>query len=940
MPPSAGSLPRHLQACAKQAPKPIGRLSLAVFALASGIIAAAAAVPEWRLDASFQSALAPGSSVVALTPAPDGAMLVAGQLTLLGRSGGVNLVRLLSDGSADPTFPALVAGGIGAVQIDGNGSIFVCGSSQPTFVKLKPDGVRDLTFKAGSSGTGTGFDPDRIPLTDPRWILPRTDGSVTIGGSTLLRYHNQVGLLWLKPNGTVDEAFIKGTGVAYGYPGNNNAVVSVDGGRFVIGGGFAQVHGTPIQNLARINPDGSLDTSFNPGKAIWAPVKGSDRSGLVKALAVEPDGDLLVAAHFYQDGFIQSVNVLRVRPDGSLDAKFASTGTTDGDINALGTLSDGRIIVAGSFSTFSGVPCDSVVCLDPDGTVNSVFPPGQAGTRILGDQVTSISVMSDDRVYLGVGAPSSGLHRIRLDAPASKPPVLTHQPVGQSLLEGRELVLHVEAEGVPLPTIRWKRDGVEIPGQEGRELRILRVSTALAGDYTAVLRNVEGTIESQPARVTVSPSEARNGAVDLSFDPPLSPGGAVLDLLDLGPEGVLVAREDAVAGQVGVTRHRDTGAIDPSFRLVLRFPQLQHQVRLVRDGTDRLLVAGNFTEANAANVPPIIRVDAAGQRDMSFVATLHAGSAVNDVLVLPSGDRVIAGVFTNVGGLPRQGVARLRSDGAIDPSFDPGTSLAKIQLLPALGFNAVRSTSTGGFILSGWHTAAQLDGHGVATPVSYLDFGATGPHGIQINTDGTLLLAIGTGTVGTGADLFSGLVPLAPDGSIAASPRIKGSGANITALAALPDGRLLAGGATTRSDGTAGPGMVRFDASGVLDTSFDIGNGIASSLNGLIQLIEPASAGGVWVGGDFDRFDGVVVPGVVRLHGPIPVPALNVGRKGNQVTVQTAPKPGRRYRLAYRDSLDSGAWTLLPASTGQAGPLTLTDPAATGIQRYYRVVQD
>lgn len=262
--------------------------------------------------------------MIALTPAPDGAMLVAGQLTLLGRSGGANLVRLLSNGSVDPTFPALVAGGIGAVQVDGNGSIFVCGSSQPTFVKLKPDGVRDLTFKAGSSGTGSGFDPDRIPLTDPRWILPQTDGSVIIGGSTLLRFHDQVGLLRLKPNGTVDEAFIKGTGVAYGYSGNNNAVVSVDGGRFVIGGGFAQVHGTPIQNLARINPDGSLDTSFNPGTAIWAPVNDSARSGLVKALAVEPDGNLLVAAHVYQDGYLRSINVLRVRPDGSLDANFNS----------------------------------------------------------------------------------------------------------------------------------------------------------------------------------------------------------------------------------------------------------------------------------------------------------------------------------------------------------------------------------------------------------------------------------------------------------------------------------------------------------------------------------------------------------------------------------------------------------------------------------------
>jgi len=67
----------------------------------------------------------------------------------------------------------------------------------------------------------------------------------------------------------------------------------------------------------RIYPDGSLDTSFNPG---------SDNE--VNDVAVQPDGKILVCGGFTQLGGQPRNNIGRINPDGSLDDSF-NPGTND-----------------------------------------------------------------------------------------------------------------------------------------------------------------------------------------------------------------------------------------------------------------------------------------------------------------------------------------------------------------------------------------------------------------------------------------------------------------------------------------------------------------------------------------------------------------------------------------------------------------------------------
>ncbi|MEI2724784.1 MAG: PKD domain-containing protein [Verrucomicrobiota bacterium] len=68
-----------------------------------------------------------------------------------------------------------------------------------------------------------------------------------------------------------------------------------------------------------------------------------------------------------------------------------------------------------------------------------------------------------------------------------------------------------------------------------------------------------------------------------------------------------------------------------------------------------------------------------------------------------------------------------------------------------------------------------------------------------------------------------------------------------------------------------------------------------------------------------------------------PVLAANPTWSNNSVNITVPTRSGRVYRLEYKDSFSDNSWIALPLVAGTGGTLTLTDSAATGTQRFYRV---
>jgi hypothetical protein len=69
------------------------------------------------------------------------------------------------------------------------------------------------------------------------------------------------------------------------------------------------------------------------------------------------------------------------------------------------------------------------------------------------------------------------------------------------------------------------------------------------------------------------------------------------------------------------------------------------------------------------------------------------------------------------------------------------------------------------------------------------------------------------------------------------------------------------------------------------------------------------------------------------------VPMIQPSWTNDRFGISLSTRSGRVYALEYKNSLADGNWTMLPLTAGNGGVLTLTDPAATSVQRFYRVRQ-
>ena len=117
-------------------------------------------------------------------------------------------------------------------------------------------------------------------------------------------------------------------------------------GKILVGGDFTTLGGggtgtTTRNRIGRLNPDGTLDTSFDPGA-----------NSTVLALAVQADGKILVGGFFTTlggggTGTTTRNNIGRLNPDGTLDTSFDPGA--NGNVNALAVQADGKILVGGQF---------------------------------------------------------------------------------------------------------------------------------------------------------------------------------------------------------------------------------------------------------------------------------------------------------------------------------------------------------------------------------------------------------------------------------------------------------------------------------------------------------------------------------------------------------------------------------------------------------------
>ena len=351
-------------------------------------------------DGTVDADLNPGANAVVFAMAlqPDGHVLVGGNFTTLGGGGTgttprSHIGRLRPDGAvaafnpgANDTVFAIAVQPDGKVLMGGEFTTLGGGGTGTTprsFIgRLNADGAIDATFNPGANAAV--------------WtLILQPDGKILVGGLLTMLGGGGTGATSrprigrLNPDGTLDATF---NGAANGFVG---ALALQPDGKILVGGSFTTLGagtGTASRNnIGRLNPDGSVDTSFNPGA-----------DNVVRVLAVQPDGKILVGGEFTMlggggTGTAPRSNIGRLNPDGSVDTTF--NPGANGYIDTFAVQPDGKILVCGIFTGLGGgtgtTPRRYIGRLNPDGGVDATFNPGASGI------VQTLAAQPDGKVLVG-----------------------------------------------------------------------------------------------------------------------------------------------------------------------------------------------------------------------------------------------------------------------------------------------------------------------------------------------------------------------------------------------------------------------------------------------------------------------------------------------------------------------------------------------------------
>ncbi len=225
---------------------------------------------------------------------------------------------------------------------------------------------------------GTGFTGTGITQARVEIINQQTDGKLLVGGWFTSYNENPASrIARLNLDGTIDSGFNTGTGFT-GFSPYVKAIALQPDGKIVVGGNFTAFNGTNRHRIARLNSDGTLDTGFNPLTGL-----NSD----VNAIAIQSDGKIVIGGIFTLYDWLNSDGISRpkiaiLNADGSLDTSFdpqAGFGTSIGSqerVTKIIVQPDGKILTCGQFEQFNGTTRFMVARLNENGTLDNSFDAG------------------------------------------------------------------------------------------------------------------------------------------------------------------------------------------------------------------------------------------------------------------------------------------------------------------------------------------------------------------------------------------------------------------------------------------------------------------------------------------------------------------------------------------------------------------------------------
>jgi len=267
-----------------------------------------------------------------------------------------------------------------SVQSDGKiiiGGLFTFynGTARNCIARLNTDGSLDATFNIGT-GANSCVNSTSV----------QADGKIIIGGYfTSYNGTSRNRIARLNADGNLDVTFNPGTGANSCV---NSTSVQADG-KIIIGGVFTAFNGKFSNRIARLNHNGSLDNTFNPG---------TGANNWIYATALQADSKILIGGVFSSYNRFAKNCIARLNVDGSLDSNFNLGTGANGVIRSIALQTDGKIIIGGSFSSYNGTEQNHIARLNTNGSLDTSFNYKTEVQSI--SMVHSISLQQNENIII------------------------------------------------------------------------------------------------------------------------------------------------------------------------------------------------------------------------------------------------------------------------------------------------------------------------------------------------------------------------------------------------------------------------------------------------------------------------------------------------------------------------------------------------------------
>ncbi|MBN8480600.1 MAG: hypothetical protein J0L88_03300 [Xanthomonadales bacterium] len=579
--------------------------------------------------------------VKAILPLADGSAILGGEFAAVNGELRPGLAKRKVDGSLDPNWRPQLKGQVNALAIDTQGRIYAAGLS----------------------------------------------GHVSESAYSVVRLH---------PDGSVDDSW----SLPHIFPVLTLAV----GGPFLYVGGELQPSSGGLQFLVRsaLDGDGAVDETWTP-----------QPNGLVRTLSFGEDASLFAGGEFTTIGGSPRGRIAKISTqDGHADPSWIVS--VDAAIESVVAVAGGGAVIAGWFESVNGLPRPAIAKIDASGSVDSDWNVDLGVDAVL-SVVSSADSTIDGAAYRYGSGPNG--FAFRLDSKGHE--LWPRREFSESIrlavscVSGDRLVggaFRQVAGQMRLGFAALDADGSLLPALDA-ELPGLARAVAVQPDGSVIIGG-EFEKAGNLARRNLVRMRA-DGSVDGDWNP--GANGVVRRLAVDGNDLAYVAGSFTSVGGLqkrGLARISTigSGAVDPAWGGVLG-TLLDMNV----DAEGRVYLAGDMSYVNGLPVPTVVRFSRLGQLDTDWnppIATVawsisaviddavYVGYAAGGLPIQPEGevqkisvsdgasmapplvtDRppggivvspdgvYVFGIFTEIAGHPRYGVARLTVNGAVDPNW-------------------------------------------------------------------------------------------------------------------------------------------------------------------------------------------------------------------------------------------------------------------------------